>query len=1065
MGSESNNSEESFDEAFEFEAPSVSLTKVEAFIVRAVVENRMIAPEQLQECLNERNNLQSPAPLAAYLLKKGFISDDNLQQLLQLFTSAHESEGTDTGMSLGQSAMEKGLASSGDILSALELQEKEKQKGGHSRLGEVLVKRGTLTLDQVKNLLEAQGKRILRCASCRKQYNVESYSEDKEYTCLACGAPLHDTKSIKGISVEGTAWGRESSDASIADLPEGTHVGPCRIEKKIGQGGMGAVYKARHVALNKTVALKIMSSAMTGDEHKQRFLREARTAASIEHPNVVVVHDTGYEFGHPFIVMQYIEGRSIADIINKKGIFPPKQMLRIGIAAAAALAAAHEKHLIHRDIKPENIMVTMKGEVKVTDFGLAKSTEHRDMTITSPGTVMGTPTYMAPEQFEGKDVDERADIYSLGITFYTMLAGFPPFEGDNPFDLWEAHKTKLPPPLENKIPESLREIIYQMLEKNPRDRYRNASDLADDLKKTYQEMGGSYDSSDYMPLFDNTLAQKRLLSKSRIGAAALLLTLIIVLAVILTIALVPGPEPTEHPTPQEMENLNAARSRSDRLALDHKYNAALAVWEDFKETNPDDFWKSFVENERSHVLEIAGSTLGAMMDELGTHIASGNMQTARKKCMEILAVLQDVDDRYRTPAISEVQQLTNERLLAIDKAIEERTTSTAIAPELLAKWKNAKELAGKQLERRQFALARFTCIPFTSSDYPVEIRTEAERKIAEAGAREQEHQAMLIAREKALFEQEMLEARKLIQQRSFEKAGEILDRYIDHDDGGLKREANLVLAELRSAEAFSDAMNKADSLAKSKQFKEALDECGRYLSSRNPEWDKEAREKVAGIKKVRFLEKRLVYVEGGSFTLEIEIEQRKPLRRKVTLKPFYLGKFEVSNGEYLKFIKDTGHAAPANWPNSQPQEGRLSHPVVLVTPADAQAYCAWLTRKEGVKYRLPTEAEWEIAASWNGKQKLRYPWGDTFRKNICNLEGELLPVGTCKGDLSHSGAYDMAGNACEITVELDGKGHVIRGGCCEDFGSEKAARVSCRQKLEENSSAPCLGFRVVREDK
>lgn len=1053
------------EDSFEFQTPPRAETKVEAFLKRTLLERHLITSEQLQECLDERIRQSPPPPLAIVLLKKGYLGDEQLEELLHALSSKRKATGGDS-LSLGESAVSSGLASGADILSALEIQEREGQKGSKPRLGEVLIRRGTLSVGQVKDILEKQGRRILRCSRCDNQYNVDSYSSDRSYSCLNCGSDLTDSGPVSEVGVDGTAADRGSAMQSLDDLFIGRRVGPCEITDKLGEGGMGTVYRAKHIALNKTVAIKIMSPAVMGAAHRQRFLREARTAASLEHPNIVVVHDTGEELGFPYIVMQYIEGKSLAEILHVKGKLPPKQALRIVMVAASALGAAHARKLVHRDIKPDNIMLTTKGEVKVTDFGLAKSIQKGDMALTATGTIMGTPLYMSPEQFEGKPVDQRSDIYSLGVTLYDMLAGAPPFTGDTVLNVWRSHVKETPPPLGKDIPERLRDIVFRMLQKNPKDRYQNAAELIADLKEVYLELGGEEEEEDFLVLVDSGTAAFVDSRRKRLTRIALLCVIVVLMGLLAAMFLRRTSPELTHPTAEEAGVFNSARERADRLALDRNFSKALDVWDDFEKKNTEEFWTKLVDNERERTIQIANSTLSSMLDECGRLVASGNWKLAKEKCSEIIALGREIDGRHSQPSIKKLLKEADGKLATIEKGITRETDAeTGPDVETIARWKEARKLAEKQLKRSQFALARFTCLPFTSSDCPMDIRAEAESKIEEINAKEQLHEAMLIEQERARFEQDMLEARSRIKLRDYENAGKIVGPYLEHEDREFRKEAQRILLDLRSAQSFTAAMENADRLRREKDFASALQWCRKYVTSANSQWAREANERLLQIKKERFLDRNLVYVQDGQFPVGSSDKADNNPSRQVSLESFYIGKFEITNADYHKFVSASGHRAPDNWPDGKPGKDLLSLPVVLITAADAKAYCEWLSKREGVTYRIPTEDEWEIAASWEGTKKLTYPWGMKFRKDACNIDGTLLPVGRCKGDISPSGVCDMAGNACELTARSDGRGCVIRGGCCDDNGNSRSARVTYRQECQESTTGSSIGFRIVRTDK
>ena len=258
-----------------------------------------------------------------------------------------------------------------------------------------------------------------------------------------------------------------------------------KIIKKLGEGGMGVVYKAEDTKLERTVALKFLSLASIGDEEKKRFKREAKAAASLNHPNIATIFAIDEVDDQTFIAMEFIEGKSLQDIVGAQHAVPLRLEDAIDYAAqtAAGLQAAHEKGVIHRDIKSANIMVTDKGVVKIMDFGLAKLTKGSKMT--QLGTTLGTISYMSPEQAQGQKVDHRADIWSLGVVLYEMICGQVPFKGDYEQAVIYSIQNEEPEPLtavRTGVPMKLEEIVNKLLAKDPKDRYQNIMELPVDLK-------------------------------------------------------------------------------------------------------------------------------------------------------------------------------------------------------------------------------------------------------------------------------------------------------------------------------------------------------------------------------------------------------------------------------------------------------------------------------------------------------------------------------------------------------------------------------------------------------
>ena len=260
----------------------------------------------------------------------------------------------------------------------------------------------------------------------------------------------------------------------------GKQIGHCTVQRKLGQGGMGAVYLAHHPGLNRAVAIKVLPGDLASNpEFKERFFREARLAARLEHPNVVQVHDVGEAQGIHYISMQYVEGKSLDLILREKKKLALNEALAITKRVAVALSAAAKLGIVHRDIKPHNILLSKDGVVKVADFGLAKD-EDANRSISEPGTIMGTPYYMSPEQAKGEKVDPRGDIYSLGATLYHMLTGKRMFEGGTPVSIVMKQINEEPVPIREvdpTVPETVAAIVGKMLRKDPALRFASAEEL------------------------------------------------------------------------------------------------------------------------------------------------------------------------------------------------------------------------------------------------------------------------------------------------------------------------------------------------------------------------------------------------------------------------------------------------------------------------------------------------------------------------------------------------------------------------------------------------------------
>lgn len=255
------------------------------------------------------------------------------------------------------------------------------------------------------------------------------------------------------------------------------------IVEKIGEGGMAIVYKAKCSLLNRYVAIKVLRYEFINDEEFiEKFRREAQAAASLSHANIVNVYDVGMEDDIYYIVMEYIDGKTLKDIIQEKGKLSLEETLDFSMKVVDALVHAHANKLIHRDIKPHNIMVTSDGRVKVTDFGIARAAT--SSTITSTNSVMGSAHYFSPEQARGGYTDEKSDIYSVGIMMYEMCTGVLPFSGDSPVTIAIKHIQEdavLPTEVDSTVSKELESVIMKCIEKTQSDRYSSSSELLKDL--------------------------------------------------------------------------------------------------------------------------------------------------------------------------------------------------------------------------------------------------------------------------------------------------------------------------------------------------------------------------------------------------------------------------------------------------------------------------------------------------------------------------------------------------------------------------------------------------------
>ncbi|MBL9128083.1 MAG: protein kinase, partial [Verrucomicrobiales bacterium] len=312
--------------------------------------------------------------------------------------------------------------------------------------------------------------------------------------------PTNDDCPRCGAAVSPRGWGRvcpacllefglrgypdETGSSPPSELPPPpSRIGGYQQLDRIGAGGMGVVYRALQISLDRVVALKLLREELSLDPQQvHRFRSEAETAAKLNHPNIVAIYEVGTHAGRPYFAMEYIEGRNLAELV-KENPFSPIRAARLLQTVARAVHHAHECGILHRDLKPSNVMLDPHDEPRVLDFGLAKHTAPVPE-ATLPGAIVGSPGYMPPEQAMGRPTDARADVYSLGAVLYELLTGRAPFRADTPLETLRLVREEEPAPprlLLPRIPRDLETICLHCLAKDPRDRYPPARALAEDL--------------------------------------------------------------------------------------------------------------------------------------------------------------------------------------------------------------------------------------------------------------------------------------------------------------------------------------------------------------------------------------------------------------------------------------------------------------------------------------------------------------------------------------------------------------------------------------------------------
>jgi tRNA A-37 threonylcarbamoyl transferase component Bud32/DNA-directed RNA polymerase subunit RPC12/RpoP len=468
--------------------------KEDVLIGRLALASGKLTRDRLDECIHLFEASDSPATLGEVFLERGYLTVPELRTFQELARRdltgpqafakpadpAADAAALAEAALFGRLALAENLITPEQLFECLDEQLRLEKDGRSRQIGELMVAHGYLRLADVSRLLGLQKKTVLQCPNCEASFTMTEEAASKEPACQHCGAPLSPVRRLVTAGATTTAPTGQAQDALIGKIFSG-----CQIIERIGRGGMGTVYKGRHLALNKLMAIKILAVSINDPEMIERFVREARSCARLEHPNIIQVHNVGRKFGHTFILMQLVDGHTLGQILEAGKKISVGQAIKIVREVARGLGYAHRQGIVHRDVKPDNIFITSEGELKVGDFGLAMETRSWHKT----DTIQGTPFYMPPEQWRGEPQDGRSDIYALGITFYALVTGGKPFEGESAMVLMEQHMHDRPRPpsaANPDVPRGVSAVIMKMIEKKPADRYQSCEALLLDLDRIAQ---------------------------------------------------------------------------------------------------------------------------------------------------------------------------------------------------------------------------------------------------------------------------------------------------------------------------------------------------------------------------------------------------------------------------------------------------------------------------------------------------------------------------------------------------------------------------------------------------
>jgi len=891
----------------------------------------------------------------------------------------------------------------------------------------------------------------------------------------------------------------------------------------LGQGGMGVVYRARQTSINRIVALKVLHPRLAKDAaFAERLRQEARAAAQLNHPNIIQAYDAGEADNYHYFVMEYVEGRTVAQILAESRRMDERQVVDIAIQIARALAYAHERNMVHLDIKPSNIIVRSDGLAKLGDFGLARRITEPQEFVTEKKMIFGTPRYMSPEHLGfSANLDTRSDIYSLGVTLYEMLTGVSPFYAKSKVETARRVREEIPPPVRSLVPElspHIEVVISKMMAKCRDDRYATPYELLRDLEAVSAGKPPPVALGlDKLRVQETALRATLMRRMTRLLVSGVAIAALVTIAILLWLGMrtrLPWLFRRALPKPDapavDAEAYQTALRDALALAESEKFGQAVGVLRRFGETHSDSKWRALSESEVQRLCDRAAVLAAERLLQARQAMHEGRLAQARQLAESVAAFeIEDITvlagDLLGLIQQREADEEAAQAAMDATKAYEalvrnlpklratgafrqgaeqcraflarhgksahaDKVTQLAQPFELVTRFLDA-VLAGARsaIGRRVRGLpGPIVAVSADGIDYTL-------RGTERWAATWKDLQPHTLADLAAVGGVERAEVRDAALALFLDGVGRPADareaagRALQHRNLPCRSEVEEV--ECRSLYAL------AETAVRQERWREALDYLRslreRHASSvfhqRNRSRIQEMYREAAH---QQLLAQGMVLIPGGP------VVEYQTGRRRV-LPDFYISKTEVTNAEYAEFLRAVAEKGDALWTHPlQPRnkshkplewetrgENAPREPVVGVDWFDAYAFAQW---KGG---RLPTEEEWERAA--RGDDGRRYPWGEEWDPARCNSaevdsSGRivrplgLMPVGSFPAGASPYGVLDMAGNAREWTAGVvtgEQDKAIVRGGSYLDGSS--GVTTTSRRAYPRTARDLATGFRYV----